>query len=185
MSLRASAQSLCQCGFADRPTVPMLSRMPSNELTRRVHAMLLRCEFNPDDDLRAVCDVLGSTREERMEIWDVDGHILLLDCVQYARNAWRMLNTGHEFVFLSQRINETKDPLRKERLIERGRAMVRDLYDRRREALAALDQHLAEEDEAMRATWRHEPVNYVCPFCALVAPDAQGPRARALRPAAA
>jgi histidine triad (HIT) family protein len=52
--------------------------------------------------------------------------------------------------------------------------MVRDLYDRRRDALAALDQHLAEEENEMRALWRHEPENYACPFCALIGSDAVG-----------
>jgi hypothetical protein len=140
MSLEITAQSLSQCGFANRPTVPMLSRMPSNELTRRVHRMLLGCEFKPDDDLLAVFDAFKRSYEERMEIVDLRDHIFRIHCVKPAAEAWGILSSAYELIFLSQRIQGTKDPLRKERLIARGREMVRDLYDRRRDTLAALDQ---------------------------------------------
>jgi hypothetical protein len=99
--MEITAQSLSECGFANRPTMPMLSRMPSNELTRRVHMMLLGCEFKPDDDLLTVYYALKRSYEERLEIVDLRDHISRIHSVTPAAEAWGILSRGYELIFLS------------------------------------------------------------------------------------
>jgi histidine triad (HIT) family protein len=164
----------------------MLSRMTSvsddyaiiltpRQLVQKLREMLLRSKFSADDAPYAVSEILDAEYDEQMEIHDEASHRdYLWSSSHPAGMAWRILREGQDLYAFSRRINHTKDPMRKQRLEARGRAMVRDLYDRRLAALAALDQYLAEEETSMRADWRHAPEDYICRFCALAAPGFQG-----------